>query len=181
MRLQEEWLVPLLPLHICSTGRFGPASLLIPFISGSPSFGAGTWPANNLAIYMPLVIPARFTVARFMIGTGNTTGTVDIGLYNDAGTRLLSTGNTARSGTSSVQYIDVANQSFPPGRYYIALVVSSASGSVARISMANQYEVRQAGVLQESLGSAVLPTSMSPASYTSPLFFHFGFTQSDTL
>lgn len=146
------------------------------------AFTGVAWPANNLAVYAPISVPSRFTVARFMVcNAGTLTGTVDVGLYSESGSLLASTGNTARAGASAVQYIGIADQSFPPGKYYLALVATSTSGTYSSIGLNNQYEARFSGWLQEALGGGTLPATMTPVPYAQTSIFHFGFTQSDTL
>lgn len=164
--------------HVCSVGRYNSLADLIVF-GNAVNYGGLGWPANNLAIYTPLNISERFTIARFMSVNGNATGTTDVGLYSGAGARLISTGNTARS--SGVQYIGITDQSFPPGHYFLAMVCSSTGSSVFRTTLNSQYEARMCGMLQESLGSAVLPASMSPASYAQTDIYLYGFTQLDSL
>lgn len=127
-------------------------------------------------------MPAPFTVARFMVANNNNTGNADIGLYDSAGTRLLSTGTVAKNGAAgAVQFFDVADQVFPAGHYYLALVVSTTSGAVFATDAQTQYNARAAGILQEALGSTVLPATMTPVSYTSNVIFLYGFTQSGSL
>lgn len=169
-----------LPLHICSIGRFNNAGPVGTFTSGSASFGATTWDTNNLAVYIPIHIPSRFTIARFMVPSGNNSGNVDVGIYNASGALLLSTGTVAKNSTSNM-YFGVTDRSFPAGHYYLALVCSTTAGSVFQLPAPNQYVVRMCGWLQEALGSTVLPATMTPVSYTSAKMWMFGFTQSDTL
>lgn len=170
------------PLHICTVGRFNSASNMITWDELTPATGAA-WPGNNLALYVPMAIPFRFTVARFLIAnSSNATGNVDVGLYNSAGLRLLSTGSTSRGAlTSQVQYIGVTDQSFPPGHYYLALVGSSTTGTYLRTNLNTARQAQACGLLQEALGSTVLPATMAPAAYTPSVIFNFGLTQSDTL
>lgn len=178
--IQQVNLYRPLPQHILSVGRFnGIANLIDAQTLGG--FSGVAWLGNNVAVYVPLTIPQRFTVARFMISNADADGNIDIGLYNAAGTRLISTGTQTRTGSSVVQYYGVTDQSFPPGNYYIALVVSTTGGQVFGVNLNDQYLVRSCGVLQETLGSTVLPASMTPVSYTLLTNYWFGFTQSDTL
>lgn len=178
--LRDERLYLPTTLHVTSLGRYTDVTA-VQFMT-TPQYTSAAWPANNRAVYYPLQIPGYFTVARFMLGNGaSVSGNVDIGLYDAAGSRLISTGSTAQSGTTQVQYIGVTDKSFPPGKYYLALSCSTTSARVNASSAVSQYDFRAAGLLQESLGSVTLPTTMTPASYTSNLGFFFGFTQSDTL
>lgn len=175
---------PVAQLHIYTLGRYGPASVVAPFVlGGTAGYNSTVFPATNRALYYPLQIPVGFTVARFMASNGAAVaGTFDIGLFSQSGAKLISTGSTTQTGTSTIQFVDVTNQSFPPGFYYLGMVVSNtASARYNGGALNDQYEARSMGMLQESLGSAVLPTSMTPASYATGTVYFFGFSQSDSL
>lgn len=177
--IQPESIFAPLPLHVTTLGRFTSLRPMLNF-GLTPQYTNGSWAANNRAVYVPITMPRRFTVARFFTANSNATGNADVGLYDWLGNRLLSTGTIARAGTNVVQYFGVTDQSFPAGRYYIALVVSTTSGALFA-SVADQQSYMQiAGVLQEDLGSTVLPATMTPAIYASTVAWCFGFSQSDS-
>jgi hypothetical protein len=149
---------------------------------GDGGISSAAWPANNLAVYVPVSIPVPFIVARFMVPNGsNITGNVDVGIYSAAGALLLSTGSTARANASAVQYIDVTNQVFQAGTYYLALVGSSTTGTYLRAPISIATRARMVGVLEEQLGATALPSTMTPVAYTRTSVFQFGFTQSDSV
>jgi hypothetical protein len=177
--LQPQFYPQRLPLHIGTW--FNSAPIWFPVNAGT-SLSTAAWPANNRALYVPVYLQNRFTVARFVVLNGsNATGSVDVGLYGSSGTKLISTGTTARAVTNVAQYIDVTDQSFPPGAYYLALVGSSTTGQYMRTTAASNCFVQAGGYLLEDLGSTVLPSSMTPSAYVSSVAFHWGFTQSNTL
>lgn len=179
--LRDEWLYRPTALHVVSIGQYSPnIAEGVKCLSGA-NFSSGGATALRV-YYMPIAIPGRFTVARFMTANGSAaSGNVDVGLYSAAGLKLISTGSTARSGTNVVQYIDVTNQSFPPGRYYLAMVVGSGSNNMMRVSAGTISNARMLGVLQETLGALPLPTTMTPVAIAQAELMWFGFTQSDTL
>lgn len=178
---QPEFIYQPLPIHVCSLGRFNGLPWGLSLI-GNGAIGTIGWPANNLAVYTPVSIPTPFTIARFMIANGsNTTGNVDVGIYDAAGTRLLSTGSTARANASAVQYVDVANTVFQPGHYYLGLVGSSTTGTYMRSSFSSAARARLFGMLEEQLGATTLPATMTAVAYTRTDVFQYGFTQSDSL
>lgn len=179
--LRKEYLYEATPLHITSTGRYSILPCLAPTI-GSTLLTSTAWLANNLAIYVPISVPVPFLAARFMVANGsNTTGNVDIGIYTAAGSRLLSTGSTARASASAVQYIDVTNTVFAAGHYYIGMVASSTTGTFAQATFASAVRSFMTGALEESLGATTLPSTMTPVAFTRTAIPLFGFTQSDTL
>lgn len=170
-----------LPFHIISTGRFSPIADIIVATAG-PTLASTAWGTNNRAIYAPVALPARFTVARFFAGNGaDLTGNVDLGLYSEAGSLLLSTGATARAGSNVVQYVDATDTSFPAGRYYLACVLSSSAGTIRTTTLTTDTG-KMCGMLQETLGGATLAATMTPVTYApSGVVFCFGFTQSGTV
>lgn len=176
--LQQQFYPQRLPLHI---GTWFNSQPLLFAIDGSTSLSTAGWPSANRALYVPVYLQARFTVARFFILNGSSaTGNADVGLYSNARLKLISTGTTARSGANVAQYIDVTDQSFPAGAYYLALV-SSTTGQYMRTVHGASGIVQASGYLQEDLGSTVLPSSMTPAANVTTNAFHWGITQSDTL
>lgn len=167
-----------LPLHVGSIGRFGP--ILTMYTTNNA--GGIVWPSNNRALYFPVHLPAPFLVARgYLVNDGNNTGNVDIGVYTIGGSRLVSSGSTARGGTNATQYIDLTDTWLGPGDYYWALVGSSTSGVYTGVAAASATALRADGILQEDLGATTLPTTMSPAAMATANVPLFGFTQSGSL
>lgn len=179
--LRNEYLYQPAPLHVATCNNMEIQALL----RADASLGLSTsvaWPTNNLAIYTPICLDSYFTVARFFVLNGsNITGSVDVGIYDGAMNRLLSTGSTVRATTNGVQYIDVSNRTFPPGNYYLGLVGSSTTGTYGAGSFSAAHIGRVAGMLQEALGATTLPTTITPAAFAQVRLFVYGFTQSDTL
>jgi hypothetical protein len=171
------------PLHVLTSGFYGTIVDVL-YASYNANFAAFSWGTANLARYSPVVIPVRFTLARFMSPNNNTTGNVDMGIYNDGGKLLVSTGSTARTGAPAVQYIapSIGAQSYPAGSYWLAMVCSSTTSSVFRTGMNAAFMAKISGSLQEALGATALPATMTPAATASngdtPVW---GFTQSATL
>ena len=93
---------------------------------------SAAWPVANTAYYFPFTVADTVTFTRGHLYNGATaTGNVDIGIYSESGTRLASTGATAQAGTSAVQTIAfTASVTLTPGRYYMGLSLSSATGTV---------------------------------------------------
>lgn len=82
------------------------------------------WPAANLAIFIPFTLSEMITFKRMMfINCDTTPGNVDIGIYDSAGNRLVSSGSIPRAVTNRAQIVDIADTQLSPGRYYLALVV----------------------------------------------------------
>lgn len=169
-----------LPLHITPHGRWNDIGRMIRF-TGVANPANGAWPANNRALYIPMRFDQPVPIRRAFSSNGtNAAGTEDIGIYGDDLALIASTGSTARSGTSVLQFIDIADLILAPGTYYWALVLSSTTGTLQRSALAAN-QCRQCGVLQEDLGGSTLPSTMTPALAAQGYVPVFGFTQSATL
>jgi len=130
---------------------------------------SGTWPVGNAAFYVPMWLPWPYQVKRvfWYNGSSVTTVNVDFGIYNADGTRIYSTGSTARSGVSASQFVSPGTEILLlPGRYYFAHScdsstvnrggVAATSGTVGRLALG--------GILQENLGAVTLPATMTPVT-----------------
>lgn len=130
-----------------------------------------TWPTANLAFYIPFHLPFPYVVRRvyWVNGSDVTSVNRDFGIYNAEGTRLYSTGSTAASGASDIQYVTPSSEFLlAPGRYYMALSNSSTTANrgpagIVTVSTGQITLGTGAGVVQQA--SAVpLPATMTPAT-----------------
>lgn len=131
-------------------------------IGALSGFGAGTWPAANRAIYVPVQFPADCTVYGIHAAGANTTGNYDLGLYGPDLTLYTNKGSTAMAAALlSHTFSDI--RVYGGLTYYMALALSSASGSVARITTGATIKLTYVGIAQQA--SAVpLPSTMTPAT-----------------
>lgn len=127
---------------------------------GASNAQTGSWATANQARYVPISIPWPYLVRRVFFGVGSVGGAnVDFGVYTMGGVRLFSTGSTAQSVTSDVQFVDVTDFLLDPGDYYFAFNCDSGAGN--RIWGRNVgFEVQRfGGVLQEAVGAVTLPAT----------------------
>jgi hypothetical protein len=84
-------------------------------------------PTANRAYFFPFEIGDTFVARKGFWTTGTTaTGNLDMGIYSEGGTRLISSGAVAAvSGT--VQVSDWADTTLSPGRYWLAFSCSTAT------------------------------------------------------
>lgn len=137
--------------------------------------GAVSWTANY-AGYVPFVLPWDYPVARmFYVNGTSQTGAVDLGIYDDAGSRIFSTGSTgAGAGIDYEQMFETLADPLilPRGAYYFAI---ASAGSASRFvgSTLNNNTMRGAGILLDD-AAFPLPAQMAPAAVTAniilPLF-----------
>lgn len=170
------------PLHIHSLGRYSLAAASMGAFDTTQAVASTAWPANNRAIYVPIRTDVTTTYARGVVINGtNATGNADVGIYDAAGTRLTSSGSTARTGTTTLDFYPVTDLVLPPGFYYLGIVLSSTTGTVQGIVPTTVPLTRATGCLQEALGATTLPSSMTGVSMASAFIPCFGYSQSDTV
>lgn len=73
-----------------------------------PGYTYVDWTANY-ALYFPFLLPAQRTLAAIHTIAANTTGNMDVGIYTEAGARLVSVGSTGIAPVNDDQRHDVAN------------------------------------------------------------------------
>jgi hypothetical protein len=137
------------------------------------SGASGAWPAADQARAFPIVVATDFVLTHFWTYNGGTaSGNRDIGLYDEHGTLLLSTGSVAQSGTSTIQTHDVTDTELPAGRYLLALAHSNTTGTYFRLTT-SALGIYATGARQMSsalpLPSTFVPTSGISTGYW-PIF-----------
>lgn len=86
------------------------------------------WPAAKVVLYLPFVIDRSYKVLNLGWYNGTTAaGNSDMGIYNEAGTRLVATGTIANSGNAAPQFVAVSYTLGGPGRYYLAFTSDSTN------------------------------------------------------
>lgn len=94
---------------------------------------AGVWAVANQAVYVPISVNTPITVKKMAWLNGAiSSGNIDVGIYDAAGTRLVSSGSTAQGTISVVQEVDITDTLLIRGRYYFALAMDNITGTVAR-------------------------------------------------
>lgn len=130
-----------------------------------PAPATTAWSQANQALFVPFSIPFTKTAKKMFLFNGSAvSGNVDVGIYNDAGTRLVSAGSTAQAGTSAIQEFDITDTALPGSQLlYMAVVLDNTTGAVnSRSGGADEGKLR--GIL--TMASAFpLP---STATFASP-------------
>lgn len=164
-----------------SKGRLLPLSTIHPYSEESLGdaltvFGgtlfltvSGAWPSANTAIFIPFGIAAPIVVEKMFIHNGATvSGNVDVGIYDESGNRLVSSGSTAQAGVSALQVFDVTNTNLYPGRYFLAVTFDNTTGTILVTSMPGTSQ-KSFGVLQRTLAFPLPVTVTFQASSLSPV------------
>lgn len=111
------------------------------------------WTAANRAIYVPVRIPYRVTIFQIVIGAGGAaSGNFDVGIYTKDGTRVVSSGSTAK-GSLVARVVDIADTDVGPGLYYLAMAADGTDAYSQYVflgaSPINLQKARMSGALME--------------------------------
>lgn len=121
---------------------------------------SGAWFSANDPILIPFRTGYDCVVDQLGWFNGSAAGSnFDVGIYNTALTRLVSTGNNAGSGNSSWQFVNVTNTALPAGKYYLAMAVNATTANRIRnwniLALANLTAF--AGVMTSATDAFPLP------------------------
>ena len=129
---------------------------------GGPS--VTTWVANYV-VYMPVWIPWPYPVNRVFWGNGSTaSNNMNFGIFTSTGKRIYSTGSTAQSGASALQFVTPGSKfTLAPGMYFFALTNDSTTNRVYGGVMTILHQ-QQCGVLGQAANFALA----DPATMATP-------------
>ena len=121
------------------------------WIWGATSFGSGAWTTANLALFIPFIISVPTTI----VGGGPYNGTTlsggfDVGVYDEQGNKLVSSGSVSSVGTSAWQVVSLTSTTLNPGTYYMALGFGSGTATVFTVVAGNNSALRCSGVLSQT-------------------------------
>jgi len=127
---------------------------------------SGAYPITNLAIYVPFnLLESVEVVKTFCLNGATVSGNIDMGIYDAAGTRLVSIGSTAQSGINAIQAFDIADTTIGPGRFYMAVAMDNATGTLLRwFAPTLAVEVLTWGLVQQTAAFA-LPATATFATF----------------
>ena len=132
--------------------------------------GAAAWPVANLAIFVPFRIEASVTgIIRLMAATGGlgNSGNIDLGIYDSAGVKIITTGSTVQA--ASFQIVTIASTNLTgPGLFYMAMALDNAVGTNHReTSSAQNFQLCG---LAEQTTAFPLPATATLASAANNYF-----------
>jgi hypothetical protein len=135
----------------------GPNSTIADYIvnTGNAFNTSGTWPANNLGIYCPVWVSRQVTVYQMSYIVATQSGNYDIGIYDNFGNRLVSSGSQTVP-AAGIALRDITDTVIGPGAYFLALSISTTVASIRRSNVGIQG-FRACGILQQAIGAVTLP------------------------
>lgn len=145
--------------------------------SGAPS---AAYPVANLSISYPIRVGEVTTFIQGWVANGATaSGNWDVGIYDDDGTRLGSTGSVAQSGTSALQAANLTSAvTVTPGKYRVVLAASATTLTFNEITTI--AAVASALGIEQMATNFPLGTTFTPAAFAQTLFPVFGLSRKTT-
>ena len=149
---------------------------------GMTALGAAAsaaYPADALAMFFPFYVTKPVITANMFTYNGATAiGNVDVGVYDEAATRLVSSGATAQSGTSTLQTYNITDTLFGPGLFYLAITLDDTGaglGTLFRGTIAQAMFGRAIGMAQQAT-QTTLPAAATLAAFAQTYIPLFGLT-----
>jgi hypothetical protein len=137
-----DWPQPRQPWNQVTIAPSSPDSLgiALSLIQGATDSASTAWPAANRAIFVPFVIHEPFLLQQMLAFHGTSvTGNADLGVYDALGNRIVASGSTAISGTTTTAAYNVTDTVLNPGAYYMAIACSSTGAIIGWAGPAAQY------------------------------------------
>lgn len=143
---------------------------------------AAAWPAANLAIYIPFRVAGIAIATKIFWYNGATVGTnsVDVGIYDAQGNKLVSSGSTLTAGVSSLQSADITDTTLRRGLYFMAMAVNGTTDTFSRASSVDVRHLRGVAMYQQATAFN-LPTTAVFAAVTNAYLPHVFITQQVTI
>lgn len=135
--------------------------------SANTSLAGTLWVTANRAIYIPFRVGYPITIVKMFWINGTTVGTnhVDVGIYEQDGTRLVSSGSTLTAGASgNPQTVDTTDVTLNPGLYYMAMVMDGGTDSLHMTNAGTNVPIPQAVGIYEQATSFPLPSTATFAT-----------------
>lgn len=150
------------------------------YINPRTTGASGAWPSANKPIAIPFRLSSAMVVRRLGWRNGSSPGSNwDIGIYDAAFNRKVSSGSTAGSGV--YQNVDVTDTALPPGKYYLAIALNATTANRAYFinTVSGTALVSFTGVMDSGTNAFPLPdplTNMVAAAtfVRVPVFFIYG-------
>lgn len=124
------------------------------------------YPTAGLVIFVPFWVPEPTIVTKLWWYNGTAVaGNVDVGIYNEDATRIVSAGTTAAAGTSTTQSVNITDTTIARGAYYMAICCSDATTQRLHAAVPSAGIPQSLGLLQQAGVTLPLSTGASPATF----------------
>lgn len=139
-------------------GSLDPASGVDAALISSTGSGTATWPVASKALYVPVVVERSVVAYQIAVTVAVQSGNLDVGIYTEDGSRLISSGSTA-VGAAGVQAVNITDTTLPPGGYFLAMAVDNTTASFVRLSVPPALALRAAGMREQATAFALPSTA----------------------
>ena len=167
--------------------RWPPLNTITPFhtdafgatlaTSGSALFltdaASAAWGTPNLVVYHPFKVSEAAVAKKMSHIVGATaSGNADIGIYDSQKNLLVSSGSTAQGSTNTLQEFDITDTLLAPGRYFMALTLSSGTGTAWSVNLIDEIVFVTTPMYVQTPGGFGLPATATFAKSTaaSPIY-----------
>lgn len=144
-----------------AAGGYTPVMKATDFAGLAGNAGGGGFSTANDAAYMPIDIHGAMTITKISLYIATSSGNIDVGIYNAAGTKLVSLGSTASPGTG-MQTLTVASTVLAAGQHFIAL---AADNTTFKWGVLTAAAVFATGMMQIEAADFALPASFTPGAW----------------
>lgn len=170
-------------LWVHSLEYSGPIARYLSNIAETASRVSAAWTTANLAYVIGFTAGLNIAINRaWWYNGGVVAGNVDVGIYDQAGLRVASTGAVAQSGTNALQSaaLTLAVTLRAGQGYYLAMSASDATAEMFAVDAAGAF-VAAAGGWCQVASAHPLPTSITLATTTNRYLRVFGVTNRTTV
>jgi hypothetical protein len=138
------------------------------YLQGVSTPSSNNYIAANTGVFIPFGLVEATTFTKMFWANGSAvTGNLDVGLFQEDGTLIVSAGTTAQATISTLQVVDITDTSLPRGRYYLGITSdTSAVGQKITSTILVAAGICQAlGILQDTSCAPPLSTNANPATF----------------
>lgn len=147
VRARPQW--P--PLNVITPGHVDSLGMQMAALNNPMGSSASVAPGANRILYVPFKVSEFSLAVKMSLMVGATqNGNVDVGIYNGAGTRLVSTGSTVLGVVSTLQEFDIADTLLAPGTYRMAVQLSSGTGTIFAATVNDEILLSSVPMFEES-------------------------------
>lgn len=112
------------------------------------STGSAVWPGVNAVIVLPFSLPYAATFSRVSWFNGAAvSGNLDVGIYNEDGTKIVTNGSVAQAGISTIQVVNLTSTPLAAGSYLFAMVFDNTTAQMTRWTTSNGTTFAALGVM----------------------------------
>ena len=101
-------------------------------VHGNANSVSAAWPTANKALYIQFSVNERAIATALFTASGTTIGTdsIDLGIYDRTGLRLVSPGGALSASANVIQVQNITDTILDPGYYYMACAMNGTTATL---------------------------------------------------